>query len=344
MDIRSVKDEYPDASNWQDLLEVTDAGVGLTAFIAIHNTKNGPGFGGIRRMPYASKASAVSDALRLSHHMTLKTAIAGLPCGGAKSVICAAPGTNPEAIYNAFGKAAKSLDGQYYCGPDVGTGETEMGWIRKQTTFANPPNNSPSKSTAAGVLAGIRALIAHIDSPKPSTLVQGVGRVGRIVAEGAIKFSTKVSVSDTNPVAVADITETLNVTAVPAELLLNQPCTLFSPCAVGPVVTDSNVTDLPFQWICGSANNQLERPELATVLHQKGILYVPDIVVNAGAVIEGALSILEPGPDLRKNVSAAINAIEQRVTLLLEESKRKNESLLDLALFSTTEFTPIKTI
>ena len=344
MDIRSVKHEYSAASDWHDLLKVSDSDVGLTAFIAIHSTRNGPGFGGIRRMNYASEDAAVSDALRLSHHMTLKTAIAGLPCGGAKAVICARKNAEAAALYCAFGRAVEALNGQYYCGPDVGTGESEMAWVRQETSFANLPDNNPSESTAAGVLAGIRALINYTGESKPSTLVQGVGRVGQIVANEAAHFSSRVSISDINPNAVTDVASAIDVDVVPPEEVTQQRCILFSPCAVGPVVTDANVDQLSFQWICGSANNQLERPELAMALHNRGILYVPDIVVNAGAVIEGALSILEPGSAMRGKVADAINGIEKRVASLLAQSEQSNDSLLRLALLSATESAAIKTV
>jgi leucine dehydrogenase len=320
--ISNVQSEFPASANYQALYRVAEPSVGLEAYIAIHSLSKGPGFGGIRRMPYPDAHRAVADVLRLSEHMTLKCALAELPCGGAKAVILDHPGINLDAAYQAFGQAVQTLDGAYYCGPDVGTGREQMAQVRANTRYANPPGNRPSESTALGVLYGIEALLAHQGTTLHSALVQGVGRVGSLVAQGLAKHTRGLAVSDTHAAAVETTLSQLihGATVVTHESALDFPCTLLSPCAVGPVITTQNVNSLPVQMICGSANNQLELPVLADHLHKRGVLYVPDVVVNAGAVIEGVLSLLAPGDDLQERVAAKIGAIKGRVHQLLDES------------------------
>jgi len=328
LEIQSVKDAYPCAERVQDLLEVRDPAVGLHAFIALDDLSDGPGFGGIRRMAYKSLEAAAADACQLATQMTTKTRFAKLACGGAKAVIVEQPGSDSEALYTAFGQAVDSLDGSYVCGPDVGTGAEEMDTIRSVTRYANAAGNRPAFSTARGVLAGIRAaldfhLVAH-STQTVSAFVHGVGRVGSLVAQGVSHLTRELLLADVNQARLKAVQEQIGarcpVTVVPpfSKSYNYWPGTLFSPCAIGPVITEANVGTLACSIICGSANTQLERDEFGIALHNRGVLYIPDFVVNAGAVIEGALTYLATDLDtLDADIDEAIDGIGERVVALL---------------------------
>ncbi|MFT7623005.1 MAG: glutamate dehydrogenase/leucine dehydrogenase, partial [Myxococcota bacterium] len=227
----------------------------------------------------------------------------------------------------AFGRAVASLDGQYFCGPDVGTGEPELAWVREGTGYVNSRDNDASEATARGVLAGIRAVRRSADIPvRPSVLVQGVGRVGARLVAGLP--DADLILCDTDPARLTDQPGAV----VPADHWFQTSADLFAPCAIGPVVTADNVDTLPYRAICGSANTQLADTALADTLHRRGVVYAPDFIVNAGAVIEGVLVVLVGGEDVRQRVATAIDAIEIRVFDLLEDAARLDRSPLALAL------------
>ena len=257
--------------------------------------------------------AAIEDATSLAGQMTVKTRFAGLPAGGGKSVILDVPGVDWEAAYAALGEAVTQLEGRYFCGPDVGTGETELSWLRRTTRFCNSPANDASEATARGVLAGIRACNRFLGLETPTTVIQGLGRVGSRVAAGLA--GCELTVSDVNPEAVVGFER-----VVAPDVAVTTPCELLSPCAVGPVVTLENVGALRCRVICGSANTQLADPALADRLAARGILYAPDFVVNAGAVIEGVIVLFDGGDSARARSHEAIDAIEERLLAVFEEA------------------------
>ncbi len=299
------------------VFEVTDEACGLRAWIAIHDSSNGPAVGGIRRRRYDSDDLAIADAVSLASQMTRKVRFAGLPCGGGKAVILDGPGLDLEAAYSAFGRAVTALRGRYFCGPDVGTGDRELDWVRAHTDFVNSPHNDASASTAAGVLAGIRAVRRVANLPaRPRVFIQGVGRVGERVVRGLP--DAELVICDPDPARIeAARSAAPGVEVVPADAWESVEADLFVPCAIGPVVTGDNVDRLRFAAICGSANTQLEAPELADALTARGIVYAHDYVVNAGAVIEGVLVTLVGGESARAEAEASIAAIEDRLFALL---------------------------
>ena len=157
--------------DYEELVVLNDRALGLRAIVAIDSTKKGPAFGGVRRRAYASEAAALTDALALASSMSFKCALAGLPAGGAKTVILHREGLELHRVYRSVGKAIERLGGRYVCGPDIGTSETELGWIREQTSHVNPVENDAGRSTAAGVLAALRAVWAHLDiEPRGSSI------------------------------------------------------------------------------------------------------------------------------------------------------------------------------
>jgi len=331
-----VRSRYSAAAGCDALYEVADTELGRVGFIALHDLANGPGVGGIRRLAYPSPRAAVADAVLLAEQMTMKTALAKLPVGGAKAVIIDRPGLDPAVAYSTLGDAVAALDGQYFCGPDVGTTEADLAHVRERTEHVNLIENAPASSTATGVLRAIDAALAHlgIEASGMTAVVQGVGSIGALVAEALASQGATVRASDIRPERVAALLARAPsvVELSPAEDLVT-PAVLLAPCAVGQVFTAERIAALQCRVICGAANNQLVAPCLSEQLAEAGILYVPDFAVNAGAVIEGVMARLAaPGEDVRPKIAAAIDAIGERVASILAEADESGWTPLEVAL------------
>ena len=267
---------------------------GLRAIIAIHDTTLGPALGGIRQWSYASDEEALRDALRLSRAMTYKAAISGLDQGGGKAVVLGRPGEGDEARFRALGRFIDTLGGRYIAAEDVGTSPREMDWISRETPWvtgvdmAVGGSGDPSPHTAVGVYEGMRAACEQrFGSPDLSgrrVAVQGCGHVGAALVRLLVEAGAVVAAADLHPER-AEALVPLGVQAVPLDGVLEQECDVLAPCALGGVLNDRTIPRLRCQVICGAANNQLEDLAAARALADRGILYVPDYVVNAGGII-----------------------------------------------------------
>lgn len=334
--LTEVRSRHSAAAGCDALYEVADERIGVVGFIALHDLGNGPGVGGIRRLPYPSVRAAVQDAVLLAEQMTLKTALAGLPAGGAKAVVIDRPGLDLAIAYTVLGDAIEALDGQYFCGADLGTSEDELAYVRRRTAHVNLAENAPAHSTADGVLYAIDAALQHrgVAAQGMRALVQGVGSIGSHIAAGLVARGAVVAISDIKPDRIAALRERFPAVAVvsPAEDVLSD-MVLLSPCAVGQVVTAERVAMLRCKIICGAANNQLDAPCLSEKLAEAGILYVPDFAVNAGAVIEGVMTrMAAPDVDVRPRIAAAIAEIGERVSSILTEAAESGWTPLEVAL------------
>ncbi len=309
--------------NYEELVVLGDRELGLRAIIAIDSTRRGPAFGGIRRVAYASEEAALADALALASAMSCKTALAGLDAGGAKTVIMHREGLDLEAVYSRLGDAIARLGGRYVCGPDLGTGERELGWIRERTEHVNPLGNDAGESTARGVLAGLRAMWTFLDlEPRGSSVaVQGCGAVGLALIKALLELGVRVTAADTSAGAVRAAKDAGAQIIAPSRIL-QTPCDVLVPCAVGGTITEDVVPRLNCKSICGSANNQLRAPETALLLAAHGIVHAPDIVVSAGAVIEGVLTVLDDAATGGDAVRRAIDRIEPTLLEVLEDAAR----------------------
>lgn len=309
--------------NYEELVVLNDRELGLHAIIAIDSTRRGPAFGGVRRLAYTSEALALSDALALASAMTFKTALAGLQAGGAKAVVMHREGLDLEQVYGRLGVAIERLGGRYVCGPDLGTGERELGWLRASTQHVNPLGNDAGRSTARGVMAGLRAVWAFLDieAQGSSVALQGCGSVGLALIRTLRTLRVRVYAADTSAAAVRAAKEAGAQIVAPSRIL-ETPCDVLVPCAVGGVLSTELVPRLRCRAICGSANNQLRTPEVGLALQAAGIAHAPDIVVSAGAVIEGVLTVAgAPTPD-RDAVATAIDRIEDTTREVLDASAR----------------------
>jgi leucine dehydrogenase len=306
-------------------IELRDPAIGLRGVIAIHSTRRGPAFGGIRRRAYADEAEAWADARRLAEAMSFKCALAGLPAGGGKTVLMAAPGGDVDAIYDAVGSAVERLGGRYVCGPDIGTGTRQLARVRARTRWVNPEGNEAGASTAASVLAGLRAVwrFAGIEPVRSRVAIQGLGAVGLGLARSLLRLGVEVVGADVDAARV-ELARVAGVAMVdPAEVMAIE-ADVFSPCASGGVLARDTVARLRCRAVCGSANNQLVDDDAALALADAGIVHAPDIVVSAGAVIEGVLTVQRgSGADVRAAVADAIAGLESTTHRILDRARNE---------------------
>jgi valine dehydrogenase (NAD+) len=273
---------------------------GLRAIIAIHSTALGPALGGTRFYPYLSEDAALADVLNLSRAMTYKNALAGLDHGGGKAVIIGDPARlKSEALLRAYGRFVQSLGGRYVTACDVGTYSEDMDVIARECgyatgrTVANGGAGDSSELTALGVFQGMRAGAEAVwGTPTLAGRrvgVAGVGKVGHHLVEHLLRDGATVVVSDVSAAAVSALTnrfpqvEVMAVEALPAAAL-----DVYAPCALGAALDDQTVPALQAALVCGAANNQLAHAGIEKQLADRGVLYCPDYVVNAGGLIQVA--------------------------------------------------------
>jgi len=277
----------------------SDEASGLRAVIAIHSTALGPSLGGTRFYPYASEDDAVADVLALSRGMSYKNSLAGLDLGGGKAVIIGDPRTDKtEALLRAYGRFVESLGGRYLTACDVGTYNADLDVVARETRFAHGRSlayggcGDSSVLTAYGVFQGMRAAAQHAwGAPSLSgrtVAVAGVGKVGSWLVGHLIEDGADVVVTDVDPAAVARLQARYPAVRAVADTaaLVRTPHDVYAPCALGRALDEDTVALLPGRIVCGGANNQLATPEIADRLVERGVLYAPDYLVNAGGVIQ----------------------------------------------------------
>ncbi|NEC25742.1 Glu/Leu/Phe/Val dehydrogenase [Streptomyces sp. SID8111] len=292
-----------DQGGHEQVVLCQDRASGLKAVIAIHSTALGPALGGTRFYPYASEEEAVADALNLARGMSYKNAMAGLEHGGGKAVIIGDPElVKSEELLLAYGRFVASLGGRYVTACDVGTYVSDMDVVSREcrwTTGRSPENGGAGDSsvlTSFGVYQGMRASAQHLWGD-PSLRdrkvgVAGVGKVGHHLVDHLRAEGAEVVITDVRQEAVRRVLDThpQGVTAVAdtAELIQTEGLDIYAPCALGGALDDDTVPVLTAKVVCGAANNQLAHPGVEKDLADRGILYAPDYVVNAGGVIQVA--------------------------------------------------------
>lgn len=282
-------------SEYEEVVFCHDAGSGLRAIVAIHSTALGPALGGTRFYPYRSGDDALVDVLRLAKGMTYKSALAGLDLGGGKAVIIGDPATTKtEALMRSYARFVDSLGGRYLTAEDVGTTQTDMDLIARETrcvTGTSPllgGSGDPSEATARGVYWAMRATAEHLEGSSDlaglHVVISGVGKVGSGLARLLLSDGAKVTVADVNQQAI-DRVDGKDLDRVEPGEAHRTPCDIFAPCALGAVLNSRTIPELRCRAVVGAANNQLETDGDAATLSEKRIVYVPDFVVNAGGVI-----------------------------------------------------------
>jgi valine dehydrogenase (NAD+) len=272
---------------------------GLRAIIAIHSTALGPALGGTRFHPYPTEADALADVLNLARGMAYKNALAGLDLGGGKAVIIGDPATDKtEALLRAYGRFVQSLGGRYYTACDVGTYVSDMDVVARECDYVtgrSPEYGGAGDSsilTAFGVFQGMRACAEAIwGSPSLSGRrvgVAGVGKVGRHLIAHLLEDGAEVTVNDVSGAAVDWVRRTYPGVRVAESVdeLIRGGIDVYAPCALGGSLDDATVAALTAAAVCGAANNQLAHPGIEKALADRGVLYAPDYLVNAGGVIQ----------------------------------------------------------
>ena len=293
--------DEPGSTGHEQVVFCQDKQSGLKAIIGIYSTALGPALGGTRFYPYASEADALADVLDLSRGMAYKNALAGLDLGGGKAVIWGDPEQiKSEALLRAYGRFVESLAGRYYTACDVGTYVADMDVIARETRYVTGRSvehggaGDSSILTAWGVFQGMRAAAEHVwgtPSLKGKRVgVAGLGKVGKYLTGHLLDDGAEVVATDVNPKAL----EWARTTHPQVELvddgaaLVASDIDVYAPCALGGALNDDTVPALRAKVVAGAANNQLAHAGIEKVLADRGILYAPDYVVNAGGVIQVA--------------------------------------------------------
>ncbi|MED4073310.1 Leu/Phe/Val dehydrogenase [Priestia endophytica] len=288
----------------EQIIFCNDPETNLKAIIAIHNTTLGPALGGCRMHPYRTVDEALEDVLRLSKGMTYKCAAADVDFGGGKAVIIGNPATDKTPnMFRSFGQFVDSLNGRFYTGTDMGTSTDDFIHASKETNCivgipeAYGGGGDSSIPTALGVIYGLKAtnkaVFSTTDLSGKTYIIQGLGKVGYKVAEQLLEAGADLYVSDINQEAVKAIQEHAKQVGsiarfVSGDEVYSVAADIFIPCAFGGVINDETIEKLKVKAIVGSANNQLLLESHGKLLKQKGILYAPDYIVNAGGLIQVA--------------------------------------------------------
>ncbi len=274
-----------------------DEATGLKAIIAIHDTTLGPALGGVRMWNYDSEQEALEDVLRLSKGLTYKAAVAGLNVGGGAAVIIGDSRKHKtEALMRCFGRHIKNLNGEFIAGEDLGTSVRDMEYIRMETKYVTGVPESlggagnPAPYSAKGVFLGIKACVKEKfgsdELAGRTVLVQGLGNVGEHLVKLLRAENVEVFVSDINIELMQMVAKKYKAKAMEADKIFSTSADVYAPCALGATVNDKTLKTMKFAIIAGSANNQLANENIhGQALHDMGILYAPDFLINAGGII-----------------------------------------------------------
>jgi leucine dehydrogenase len=342
----------PVALEHEDLVVHRGSRSGHYVIVAVHSTALGPALGGVRLWHYPATTDAVRDALRLARGMTFKAAAAGLALGGGKGVICgprdAPTGQMRRDLLLDFGDVVESLDGRYVTAEDVGISPPDLVAIRERTAHVTglPPelggSGDPSPFTALGVEAAMRACAgARFGSPELAGLrvaIAGLGHVGEKLARRLIEHGAEVAASDIDP-AKRRIAAEMGARWLEPDEEMVAECDILAPCALGGAIDSANLPLLRCEVVCGCANNQLADESLAESVAERGILYAPDFVVNAGGLIHVYREIRgyseehasELVLDIERNLGGILETAEKRGITPLEAARAVAMERLDAA-------------
>jgi len=317
--------------DYEQLVFCQDRSTGLKAIIAIHDTTLGPALGGTRFWNYESEEEAIIDVLRLARGMTYKSAAAGLDLGGGKAVIIGDPDKlKGEALFRVFGRYVEGMAGRYITAEDMNVKTQDLAYVNAETDHVvglEGKSGDPSPVTAFGVFRGIQAAANEVygsdDLTDKVVAVQGLGAVGYYVCKHLHEAGAKLIVTDIKKDCIERVVNEMGATAVAPDEIYGVECDIFAPCAMGAVINDFTIEQLKCKIVAGSANNQLAEDKHGDLLQEKGILYVPDFVINAGGVINVYEEL--KGYDKERAMSRAAG-IYDSVKRIFEIAKRDNIS------------------
>jgi leucine dehydrogenase len=333
--------ELPDFDDHEVVHFVTDRASGLCAVIAIHSTHLGPAGGGVRFWHYAEPGDAVRDALRLSRGMSFKNAMAGLPLGGGKAVILADPGrTKTAEMLAAYGRAVERLGGRYVTAEDVGMSVADMVALSSETRHvAGLPvaegdvGGDPGPHTSYGVFLGVKAAVRRALGKETlkgvHIALQGAGSVASGLARRAAAEGARITLADIDRGRADALAEEVGGEAVAPEAIMTLEADVLSPNALGAILTSETIASLNVPVVAGGANNQLATPRDGQLIHQRGILYAPDYVINAGGIINVSTEYLKDGD--QETVRARIEQIPVRLEQIWTESAATGRNPAEVA-------------
>ena len=319
--------------NHEQVVFCNDKDTGLKAIIGIHNTVLGPALGGTRMWKYNNEWEALNDVLRLSRGMTYKAAITGLNLGGGKAVIIGDSRSQktPE-LMKRFGEFVHSLGGKYITAEDVGMETSDMDLVRTITPYVTGISKSkggagnPSLITAYGVYMGMKAAckfqFGSDDMEDKKVLVQGIGHVGESLVEYLTDEGAKVIIDDINPEHLYDVSKKYGAKIYEGNDLYSEDVDVYAPCALGATINDDTIYNIKAKVIAGAANNQLANEDIhGKILKERGIVYAPDFLINAGGIINvyAELEGYDKQEIMRKTENIFSTTLE-----ILESSKSNN--------------------
>jgi leucine dehydrogenase len=300
MDIQEIPVE-----GYERVVRAKDPKSGLKAIIAVNDTTLGPALGGMRMWPYPSEEEAMTDVLRLSKGMTYKSAIAHTGLGGGKSVIIGDPANKSRELFLAMGDFVESVGGKYITAEDVNIGIADLEIVKERTSFVtglsreSGSSGNPSPYTAHGVYLGLKYCVGRVfgsdDLKGRKVAILGVGSVGAPLARKLAEEGAEVYAHDLNESRVQELAKAYGIRSVTEQEVLSMECDVFAPCALGGVLNDNTIPNLGCKIVAGAANNVLLEVQDGTDLRERGILYAPDYVINAGGIINVAVELLPEG-------------------------------------------------
>lgn len=320
-----------------------DEKTGLTAIIAVHNTKLGPALGGCRLMAYSDLEAALSDVLGLAEAMSYKNSLCGINFGGGKSAIIRDGNftENRAEFFQTFGRYVDSMCGKYITAGDMGTTVYDMMEIKKSTRFVagTDPNvgigGDPSPYTARGVFAGMRACLEHKFSSSSfkgrKVAVQGVGKTGYYLLELLAEAGAQLFIADTSAERVDKMAKKFSAKIVPANEIHKLEVDIFSPCATGGIINAQTIKEFNCPIIAGAANVQIKEASLEAELKKRGILYAPDFAINAGGVIFCAEEF-ESGGLQEERLLTKVDTIYQTINSILTRANKSGKLAGQVAL------------
>lgn len=330
---------------YHKILRIREPSVGLDAIICIHNTSMGPTLGGARMYPYANFEAALTDAMRLARGMTLKSAVAEVGFGGAKSVIIGNPKSDKtEALLEAYGMAVEFLKGEYICAEDSGISTTDLEIVRRTNPYLvglaqDNSSGDPSPYTAYGVYRGMQACCKRVfgseDLKGKVIAIQGLGSVGARLAEALFWSGAKLIVADIDQVKVQKAAKKYGAQVASVHDIHSVPCDIFAPCALGGGLNQETIPQLQCKIVAGCANNQLLEDKDGALLLERGILYAPDFVINAGGLINVSYELDKEGYIPQKSFHKVGKIYDQLMAVF--DIASKNASSTHEAAFALAE-------
>lgn len=301
----------------------------ILGFIAIHRGNDAaPAFGATRIWHYSSLKEALNDVLQLSRLMSYKSALAGLPYGGAKAVLLNGFLSKHErkSLIKAYAQKVNFLRGGFITGADLGVEGIDLKLMKNTSKYIVGVSTDPVKYTVLGVYSGIQACLYEVFGSESlhnrSFAIQGVGKTGKALLELLYKDAKKIIICDVNEKRILQVIKKYpRVEVVPPAEIFKQEVDVYCPCALGNVITHKNIKDLRAKIICGSANNQLENDKIGELLFKRNILYAPDYVVNAGGLI-AVVEEYEKPQISEERISKKVSDIKRKLKHIIEVSKK----------------------